>query len=210
MLKQRRFAVHWKSPKQRRFAVHWKSPKQRKFAVHWKPQNIPAVAGAGAVTVAVVGLAIALPVNMASAHRTAGTADSIPGQSDGVKQPVSGGRPAAPGTRGRPAAPGTHSCLVQYTSKNYPGGFTAQVTISNKGKTSIHGWTLTFSFPGDQVISGAWNATFTQHGADVFARGMNFDTTIRQGASQSLGFLGVWRSNHTAPASFRVNGRVCG
>jgi cellulase/cellobiase CelA1 len=198
MLKQRRFAVHWKS-------VHWKS-------VHWKSLNIPAVAGpavAGAVagTVAVVGLAIGLPASMASTYRTAG---SVPAQSDKAKQPVSGGQPAAPGTRGQPAAPGTHSCLVQYTPKNYPGGFTAQVTISNKGRTSIHGWTLTFSFPGDQVISGAWNATFTQHGAEVFARGLNFDTTIRQGASQSLGFLGVWRSNSTAPASFRVNGRVCG
>jgi cellulase/cellobiase CelA1 len=192
MLKKRRFAVHWKS-------VHWKS-------VHWKSLNIPApaVAGAVAVTVSVVGLAIALPASMASTYRTAG---STPAQSNGAKQPD---RAKQPVSAGQPAAPDTHSCLVQYTPKNYPGGFTAQVTISNKGRTSIHDWTLTFTFPGDQVISGAWNATFTQHGAEVFARGLNFDTTIRQGASQSLGFLGVWRSNNTAPASFRVNGRVCG
>jgi hypothetical protein len=172
--------------------------KQRRFVVHWKSLNIPAVAGAGAVVVAVVAsLAIALPASMASTHGTAGT---TPAQSDRARHPVFGGRPAAPDRR----------CLVNYASTSWPGQFMAKVTISNKGRTSIKGWTLTFRFPGDQAISGAWNATFTQTGAEVSARSMGFDTTIPQGASRSLGFMGTWRANHTAPASFRLNGMACG
>jgi hypothetical protein len=186
MLKQRRFVVHWKSLTGRR----------RRHIVHWKSLNIPAVAGAGAVVVAVVAsLAIALPASMASTH---GAAGSTPARPDRARHPVSGDRPAAPG------------CLVNYASTSWPGQFTAKVTISNKGRTTIHGWTLTFRFPGDQAISGVWNATFTQTGTEVSARNVAFNTTIPRGASRSLGFQGVWRFNHTAPASFRVNGMACG
>jgi len=41
------------------------------------------------------------------------------------------------------------------------------------------------------------------------ARNLNYDGTIQQGASQSLGFLGAWTSNDAAPAAFRVNRALC-
>jgi hypothetical protein len=173
--------------------------KKRRFVVHWKLLNIPAVAGAGAVVVAIAAsLAIALPASSASTHRAAG---STPVQSTRARHPVSGGQSAAPDARG---------CLVNYASTSWPGAFTAKITISNKGRTTIHGWTLTFRFPGDQAISGVWNATFTQTGAEVSARNVAFNTTIPRGASRSIGFQGIWRFNHTAPTSFRVNGMACG
>ena len=99
--------------------------------------------------------------------------------------------------------------MVSYTAINWPGAFTAKVTISNRGSTSIDGWSLTFRFPGDEAISSAWNATFTQTGAEVSARNTNYDATIPPGASQSLGFLGAWTSDDAAPAAFRVNRAVC-
>ena len=82
------------------------------------------------------------------------------------------------------AGPGA-GCVVSYTATNWPGAFTAKVTISNRGSTSINGWSLTFRFPGDDAVSSAWNATFTQTGTEVSARNTNYDGTIQPGASQS-------------------------
>ena len=70
-------------------------------------------------------------------------------------------------------------------------------------------WTLTFRFPGDEAVSSAWNATFTQTGTEVSAGSTTYDATIAPGASQSLGFLGAWTSNDSAPSGFRVNRTVC-
>jgi cellulase/cellobiase CelA1 len=179
--------------------------KQRRLAAHWKVLVIAAAAVGAAA-----GLAIALPASRASTHRTAA---SIPGQSDRAMQHVLGGAAPAtanPGGKHRAARRAAPSdCVVRYTPVTWPGSFLAKVTISNRGKTSIHGWTLTFRFSGDEAISSAWNATFTQTGAEVSARNLGFDATIRQGATQSLGFLGARKSGAAAPASFRVNGRVC-
>jgi hypothetical protein len=160
--------------------------KLRRFAAHWKLLIIP-------VAVVAVGLAIALPISMASAR---GTAGSILARSDRAEHAHATTRPGA-------------GCVVSYTATNWPGAFTAKVTISNRGSTSMHGWTLAFRFPGDEAISSAWNATFTQTGAEVSARNTNYDATIPLAASQSLGFLGVWTSNDSAPAAFRVNRTVC-
>ncbi|MCW2930450.1 MAG: cellulose-binding family [Actinomycetia bacterium] len=181
--------------------------KQRRLAARWKLLVIPVVVAVGVG----VGLAIALPAGMASTHRRA-----APAQSDRAKDRGLGTATHAtadPGTGRRAAshrAASRTGCVVRYTPVNWPGSFLAEVTISNRGKTSIHGWTLTFRFPGDEAISSAWNATFTQTGADVSARNLSFDATIRQGASQSLGFLGALRKSKGAvPASFSVNGTVC-
>jgi cellulase/cellobiase CelA1 len=177
--------------------------KLRSFAARWKLLIIP-VAAAAALAVVGVSVAIALPASASrgsSTFRTAAQATAGPGA----------GRTAAPGT-GRPVALPRFGCLVRYTPTNWPGAFMAQVTISNSGRDSIHGWTLTFTFPGHEAISSAWNARFTQTGADVSARNMNYNATIRRGASQRLGFLGAVRPHdtHAAPTSFRVNGVVCG
>jgi hypothetical protein len=160
--------------------------KLRSFAAHWKLLIIP-------VVVVAVGLAIALPISMASAR---GTAGSILTRSDRAEHAHATTRPGA-------------GCMVRYTATNWPGALTAKVTISNRGSTSINGWSLTFRFPGDEAVSGAWNATFTQTGTEVSARNMNYDGTIQPGASQSLGFLGAWTSDDAAPAAFRVNHAAC-
>ena len=105
--------------------------------------------------------------------------------------------------------PPPSGCKVSYTSSNWPGGFTANVTITNSGSSAINGWKLTFAFPGDQQITNAWNATVTQAGASVTAANLGYNATIPAGGSQSFGFQGTWTSNDTAPASFSVNGSAC-
>ncbi|WP_223297567.1 extracellular catalytic domain type 1 short-chain-length polyhydroxyalkanoate depolymerase [Catenulispora acidiphila] len=112
---------------------------------------------------------------------------------------VSGGGGTTPGT-----------CHVAYTRTNeWPGGFTANVTITNTGTAAINGWTVGWSFPGDQKITNAWSATATQSGAAVSAANVAYDATIAPGANTSFGFQGTFTANDTSPSSFTVNGAAC-
>ena len=100
-------------------------------------------------------------------------------------------------------------CQVSYTPSNWQGGFTANVTITNNGSSTMNGWTLAFGFPGDQKITNSWNATLTQTGASVTAPNLGYNATISPGGSQSFGFQGNWTTNDASPASFTVNGMTC-
>lgn len=100
-------------------------------------------------------------------------------------------------------------CQVTYTPSNWPGAFTANVTITSSGSSAINGWTLTFAFPGDQKITSAWNAAVTQTGASVTATNLSYNATISPGGSQSFGFQGNWIADDAAPTSFSVNGMAC-
>jgi endoglucanase len=60
-------------------------------------------------------------------------------------------------------------CRVGYTNAGqWPGGFTANVTVTNLGDR-IDGWRLGWTFPSGQTVSQAWNATVTASGAQVTA-----------------------------------------
>ena len=85
----------------------------------------------------------------------------------------------------------------------------ANVTVSNTGTTAINGWTVSFTFPGDQKITSAWSATVTQTGTSVTAKNVNYNATIGPGGSTSFGFQGTWTSNDTSPSSFSLNGSAC-
>jgi Cellulose binding domain len=105
--------------------------------------------------------------------------------------------------------PATGGCQVTYTPSTWQGGFTASVTITNNGSSTISGWTLAFTFPGDQKITNAWNAAVTQTGASVTATNLSYNAAIPPGGSQSLGFQGSWATNDASPTSFSVNGMAC-
>jgi poly(hydroxyalkanoate) depolymerase family esterase len=101
------------------------------------------------------------------------------------------------------------ACEVSYIPDNWQGGFTANITISNTSSTAINGWMLGFTFPGDEKITNAWNATVSQSGEAVTATNASYDATISPGGSTSLGFQGTWTSNDIPPASFTLNGQAC-
>ncbi len=102
------------------------------------------------------------------------------------------------------------TCHVTYAkASEWAGGFVANVTINNTGTATINGWRLTFTFPGDQKITNAWNTTITQSGTSVTGTNLSYNATISPGGNTSLGFQGTWTSNDTAPSSFSVNGTPC-
>ncbi|NUR57167.1 MAG: hypothetical protein HOV87_00410 [Catenulispora sp.] len=105
--------------------------------------------------------------------------------------------------------PTPDSCYVTFTPTYWPGGFTANVTITNNGTAAINGWSLGFTFPGDQKITNAWNAAVTQNDTSVTAANLGYNASIPPGGSQSLGFQGTWTLSKVSPATFAVNGMLC-
>jgi hypothetical protein len=106
---------------------------------------------------------------------------------------------------------GTGSCHVVYTTQSqWAGGFTADVTLTNTGTAAWAGWTLRFSYPGDQKITSSWNTgSLTQTGQSVTAANASYNGSVASGASASFGMQGTWTSSDAPPASFTVNGVSC-
>ena len=105
---------------------------------------------------------------------------------------------------------GSGPCHVTYAkTSEWPGGFTANVTINNTGTTAINGWTLGFTFPGDQKITNAWSATTSQNGEAVTATNANYNGSIAPGANTSFGFQGTFTTNDNSPTAFTLNGSAC-
>ncbi|HEU5353600.1 MAG TPA: cellulose binding domain-containing protein [Actinocrinis sp.] len=104
---------------------------------------------------------------------------------------------------------GGGTCQVSYVKNEWTGGFTANVTVTNSGTAAINGWTLAFSFPGDQKVTNAWNATVSQSGAAVTATNVSYNAAIAPGGNAQFGFQGTWAGNDTSPTHFTVNGTAC-
>jgi O-glycosyl hydrolase len=102
------------------------------------------------------------------------------------------------------------ACHVSYaTQSQWAGGFVANVTIASPGSSPISGWTLGFTFPGDQKITNAWGGTVSQDGEQVSIANASYNGAIATGSSVSLGFQGTWTSSDATPASFTLNGAAC-
>src|SRR5579884_1422904 len=104
---------------------------------------------------------------------------------------------------------GGGTCQVSYTKNEWSGGFTANVTVTNSGTTAINGWTLKWTFPGDQKVTNAWNATVTQSGSAATATNVSYNASIAPGGNVQFGFQGTWASNDTNPSAFTLNGNTC-
>jgi lysophospholipase L1-like esterase len=104
---------------------------------------------------------------------------------------------------------GGGTCQVSYVKSEWAGGFTANLTVTNTGTSSVNGWTLTWRFPGDQKVTNAWNATLTQSGRSVSATNVSYNAAIAPGGNVQFGFQGTWASNDASPTAFTLNGAAC-
>ncbi|TNH30526.1 glycosyl hydrolase family 5 [Micromonospora orduensis] len=124
-----------------------------------------------------------------------------------------GGNPTTPPpTTPPPTTPppgGGAGCAVKYTANSWNNGFTADVQITNTGSSAINGWTLTYSLPGGQQVTNAWNATVSQSGSAVTARNVGHNGSIAPGGTASFGYQGTLSGSYSSPTSFSLNGATC-
>ncbi len=94
-------------------------------------------------------------------------------------------------------------------SSQWPGGFTAEVTITNLG-APLSGWRLEFQFPSaSQQVTQGWNAVWSQSGQSVTATNASWNGNLGTNQSVSAGFNGAWSGSNPVPAAFTLNGQAC-
>ncbi len=102
------------------------------------------------------------------------------------------------------------TCPVTFSITNsWSGGFQGGITINNTGTTAINGWTLTWTFPGNQQIAQLWGGNVTSQGETVTVTNLSWDGNVPPGGTlNSVGFT----ANGTAatPTAFVFNGVACG
>ena len=101
-----------------------------------------------------------------------------------------------------PQASAATGCSASYaTASEWSGGFVGGVTVTNTGSTALSGWTVTFTFGGDQKVTSAWNAALTQSINYVTASSLSYTGPVAAGGSTSFGFQGTWSSSDAAPTT---------
>jgi cellulase/cellobiase CelA1 len=108
----------------------------------------------------------------------------------------------------RPAAADTTVTCTYTVTSSWPGGFAANVDITNNGP-AINGWTLRWTFTTPTTNIAGWQATITeQAGNQATATNMSWDGTIVTGQRASFGWSASAVSTGV-PTDLTINGTPC-
>ncbi|HEX3048713.1 MAG TPA: cellulose binding domain-containing protein [Bacillota bacterium] len=99
--------------------------------------------------------------------------------------------------------------MVTYViSSDWGTGGNVDVTIKNNNSTVVNGWTLAWTFPGNQT--NMWNASYTQSGASVSVKNVSYNATIAaNGGTVNFGFGMTYSGVNSKPTAFTLNGTAC-
>lgn len=108
-------------------------------------------------------------------------------------------------------APQGTGCTVDYAIQNdWGSGATVTVTIKNNGLTALNGWTLAWTFAGDQIIANLWDGIVTQSGTSVTVKSVGYNGMIAaNGGTASFGFNLRYSDVNAKPTGFTLNGTAC-
>ncbi|OAR26260.1 cellulose 1,4-beta-cellobiosidase [Streptomyces sp. ERV7] len=111
------------------------------------------------------------------------------------------------------AVPAAHAasvqCGVDYKTNDWGSGFTADITVTNRGSAAIDGWTLTYAYAGNQQLTNGWNGTWTQSAKTVTVKAADWNKTIAAGGAVTAGGQFTYSGTNTAPTAFALNGTAC-
>ncbi|MEZ4725723.1 MAG: cellulose binding domain-containing protein [Caldilineaceae bacterium] len=123
--------------------------------------------------------------------------------------------PVPPTATFTPASPtatpaGTGDCRVKYKDNNdWGSGFVAEVEIRNKTGVTFNGWTITWTFAGNQKITNLWNGFVTQAGANVQVTNAPWNGNVYDNDKVTFGFQATYSGTNAEPTNFVVNGMTC-
>lgn len=99
-----------------------------------------------------------------------------------------------------PPPPSGAACTADLRVDNaWSGGFTATVTVTNTGDRALTGWSADWTFPADQTVGNAWNATVTQSGRSAHAVNASYNGALAPGAATTFGFQGIGSAAGATP-----------
>jgi len=98
--------------------------------------------------------------------------------------------------------PPTAQCNATYSiTSTWPGGFQAQVTVTNPTTSTMYGWSVGWVLANGETINSAWNGTLSQAGSLATVRATDWNRTLAAGGSASFGFTANQTGSPTAPTS---------
>ncbi|MTK03942.1 PHB depolymerase family esterase [Micromonospora sp. CP22] len=104
--------------------------------------------------------------------------------------------------------PGNAACRVTIDLNAWNNGLTQNITITNTG-SAVNGWSLVFTLPSGQTITGGWNADYSPSTGQVTARNLSYNASIPTNGSVTIGFQATHTGNTAKPTSFTLNGAAC-
>ena len=114
-------------------------------------------------------------------------AGNVSAQSPGVVATTSGG--------------GGGGCTAVYSVTNQWGtGFTANVTVTNKGTTATTGWKVSWTWGGNQQISSVWSGVLGGSGPNVVITNASYNGSIAPGGNTAFGFQAGYSGTNSSPA----------
>jgi cellulose 1,4-beta-cellobiosidase len=126
------------------------------------------------------------------------TASPTPSQTTAGPTPTTASPTPTPTTTGGNS--GGRSCSATYSiQSDWAAGFVVNVTVRNSGTSAINGWRATWTFNGNQKVSGSWNATLNQSGTSVTANNVGWNGNLGAGATAQFGFQGTYSGSNSAP-----------
>ncbi|MCL6590180.1 MAG: cellulose binding domain-containing protein [Firmicutes bacterium] len=151
---------------------------------------------------------VGLASNSFSVTVTGGGSINTPTPTRRLATPTPTRRQAAPTPT--PRSGGAGYAVSYVIQSDWGVGATVNVTVKNNTSAAVNGWTLAWTFPGNQTITNLWNGTYTQSGASVSVRDAGFNANIpANGGSVNFGFNLNYSGSNAKPASFTLNGTAC-
>ncbi len=112
--------------------------------------------------------------------------------------------------QGDATPPPPATCKVRYSGVKLPFGlFAASVTVTNTSGSTVDGWTLGWSYLGNQKILIPAGASVSQAGAAVTATSIPANRKIKPNQSVVFGVFGSSTGPNPDPALFTLNGSTC-
>jgi cellulase/cellobiase CelA1 len=109
-----------------------------------------------------------------------------------------------------PPPPPPPPCAVGYViTARWQDGFTAEITLRNTSASPVNGWTVGWTFGGDQAVTQMWRARLLRGTGSVRAVNEDYTAEIAPGGTVSFGFNGSVRGANPEPSAFTLNGSAC-
>ncbi len=107
-----------------------------------------------------------------------------------------------------PAHAAAAACKVVYKKNDWGSGFTTSIDITNQGD-ALNGWTLKYSYAGNQKLASGWSGKWSQSGQDVTVQNESWNGALASGATVNIGAQFTYSGTNTDPTSFTLNGTPC-
>jgi len=100
---------------------------------------------------------------------------------------------------GAPPPPAAQCAATYAITSTWPGGFQAQVTVTNPTTSTMYGWSVGWVLANGETVNSAWNGTLSQAGSLATVKGTDWNRTLAAGGSASFGFTANQAGSPTVP-----------